>query len=180
MILTGAAIVEAVEQGDVVIDPFDTDHVNPNSYNYRLGPEVYEVHSGTGDEAEAEQVRMEPVDGRLLLRKGHFYLGHTVERMGSSRYVTSLIGRSSVGRLGLFVQLSADLGHCGAVHRWTLELLPALDIYVYPGQIIGQVSFWAALGDAAPYRGWYGRHDRPMPSKLHAHSAQHPEMRDLL
>ena len=84
--------------------------------------------------------------------------------------MTSLIGRSSIGRLGLFVQLSANLGHRGVLHRWTLELLPAMDIYVYPGQVIGQVSFWTAVGEVLPYDGWYGRHDLPMPSKLHRES----------
>jgi dCTP deaminase len=166
MILTGQAITEAVSTGDIVIDPFDTARVNPNSYNYRLGEEIYQVHADPGRDGFRQEL-LEPVDGRVLLRKGQLYLGHTVERIGSGRYVTSLIGRSSVGRLGLFVQLSADLGHQGAVHRWTLELLAALDIYVYPGQIIGQVSFWNTQGTPAPYIGWYGRHNRPMPSKLH-------------
>jgi dCTP deaminase len=167
MILTGAAITEAVERGDIVIEPFDTARVNPNSYNYRLGEEIYSVEPRGG---EVVHRRLKNVDGRYLLRKGKFYLGHTEERIGSRRYVTSLIGRSSIGRLGLFIQLSADLGHRGAIHRWTLELLPAMDIYVYPGQVIGQVSFWSTAGSPAPYVGWYGHHDRPMPSKLHAHA----------
>lgn len=180
MILTGSAISEAVRSGEIVIDPFDDARVNPNSYNYRLGPEIYRVRSGGEDGDGPQQERMEPTDGRFLLRKGRFYLGHTLERIGSTRYVTSLIGRSSVGRLGLFVQLSADLGHCGAVHRWTLELLPALDIYVYPGQIIGQVSFWSITGDVLPYQGWYGRHDRPMPSKLHVDVRDQEKVRGAL
>jgi dCTP deaminase len=179
MILTGHAIAEAVRGGDIVIDPFDEARVNPNSYNYRLGPEIYRVDSGSDPSRDAVQERVETVGGRCLLRKGQLYLGHTVERIGSTRYVTSLIGRSSIGRLGLFVQLSADLGHCGAVHRWTLELLPALDIYVYPGQIIGQVSFWTATGDVLAYRGWYGRHDRPMPSKLHRNDVRQSQIREL-
>ncbi|SCG54010.1 dCTP deaminase [Micromonospora halophytica] len=179
MILTGSAITEAVTRGDIVVDPFDEARVNPNSYNYRLGPEIYRVRSGHEDGGGPQRERLEPTNGRFLLRKGWFYLGHTLERIGSTRYVTSLIGRSSVGRLGLFVQLSADLGHCGAVHRWTLELLPALDIYVYPGQIIGQVSFWSVTGDVLPYQGWYGQHDHPMPSKLHVDVRDQVEIRGL-
>ncbi|MFF5481884.1 deoxycytidine deaminase [Streptomyces sp. NPDC012935] len=180
MILTGSAIREAVRDGDVIIEPFDDSRVNPNSYNYRLGPEIYRVvgEGGALDPSPAARERLEPVDGRFLLRKGEFYLGHTMERIGSTRYVTSLIGRSSIGRLGLFVQLSADLGHCGAVHRWTLELLPAMDIYVYPGQVLGQVSFWAITGHLYAYEGWYGQHDRPMPSKLHAGVAPPSQMRE--
>ncbi|MDT0266103.1 deoxycytidine deaminase [Streptomyces sp. DSM 44915] len=166
MILTGAAITRAVERGEIVIDPFEPAQVNPNSYNYRLGSEIFRVTPREDPRAGVRQEQLEPTGGRYLLRRNQLYLGHTAERIGSTRYVTSLIGRSSIGRLGLFVQLSADLGHRGAVHRWTLELLPVLDIYLYPGQILGQVSFWATTGEALPYRGWYGRHDVPMPSKL--------------
>ncbi len=178
MILTGAAIRDGVECGDIVIDPFDAERVNPNSYNYRLGSEIQSVEVADDPLLGVEHTVLEPDGGRFLLRKGRLYLGHTMERIGSTRYVTSLIGRSSIGRLGLFVQLSADLGHCGAVHRWTLELLPAMDIYVYPGQIIGQVSFWSSVGDVAAYEGWYGQHDRPMPSKLHANTDALPQIRE--
>ncbi|NYE50437.1 dCTP deaminase [Spinactinospora alkalitolerans] len=167
-----------MDRGDIVIDPFLSSHVNPNSYNYRLGPDIHCVQASGDPHSGVLQSRLEPVGGRCLLRKGQLYLGHTLERIGSNRYVTSLIGRSSIGRLGLFVQLSADLGHCGAVHRWTLELLPTIDIYVYPGQIIGQVSFWSAMGDVLAYQGWYGRHDRPMPSKLHTSIEGHAEIRE--
>jgi dCTP deaminase len=163
MILTGSAISDGVRNGDITIDPFDLVHVNPNSYNYRLGMHVYRAKAD-GDGGGLE--RLKPSGGRYLLRKRSLYLGHTFERIGSARYVTSLIGRSSIGRLGLFVQVSANLGHTGVVHRWTLELLPAMDIYVYPGQVIGQVSFWATVGEFLSYTGFYGRHDVPMPSKL--------------
>ncbi|MGW8378034.1 deoxycytidine deaminase [Streptomyces sp. ODS28] len=179
MILTGSAIGQAVQSGDIVIDPFDESRVNPNSYNYRLGSEIHRIDGERRDGPGGSREALTPVDGRFLLRKGEFYLGHTLERIGSTRYVTSLIGRSSIGRLGLFVQLSADLGHLGAVHRWTLELLPAMDIYVYPGQILGQVSFWEVTGDPLAYEGWYGQHDRPAPSKLHADFPSTSQIREL-
>jgi dCTP deaminase len=177
MILTGPAIREAVANGEITIDPFNAEQVNPNSYNYRLGDEIYSVEPNPDGGMDGALRLIEPSGGRVLLRKGRLYLGHTSERLGSTRFVTSLIGRSSIGRLGLFVQLSADLGHCGDVHRWTLELLPTLDIYVYPGQIIGQVSFWSSVGSVSDYRGWYGRHDAPMLSKLHMNLTHHPEIR---
>ena len=174
MILTGSAIVEAVRQGDISIDPFSPANVNPNSYNYRLGEEILRVVA-TPPQLEPPidrhaAVRFEPVskrDGRCLLQKRSLYLGHTLEVIGSKKHITSLIGRSSMGRLGLFVQLSANIGHNGAIHRWTLELFPALDIYVYPGQVIGQVSFWTCEGQVSPYSGWYGQYSRPMPSRFH-------------
>lgn len=176
MILTGSEIAARVSAGEIVIDPFFLGQLNPNSYNYRLGDEVLEVvpqsdgyRSGeTGGQTSVRHIPLEKRAGRYLLQRGHLYLGHTLERVGSSKFVTSLIGRSSIGRLGLFVQLSADLGHCGDIHRWTLELFPTLDIYLYPGQNLGQVSFWTVYGETKLVSGWYGRHDHPMPSKLHS------------
>lgn len=165
MILTGREIARAVANQSIVITPYEPANLNPNSYNYRLGPELYETRQRADGSIKHMQVKVE--DGRVLLRRRRLYLGHTLERIGSKRFVTSLIGRSSIGRLGLFVQLAADLGHQGAVHRWTLELFPAIDIFLYPGQILGQVSFWCTTGANVPYVGLYGNYDRPMPSKLH-------------
>lgn len=170
MILTGNAIVEAVNCGDIVIDPFNVESVNPNSYNYKLGPDIYVVEPLPG--GGGRRVKLRAKDGRILLKKGALHLGHTYEKIGSRKYVTSLIGRSSVGRLGIFVQVSANLGHMGAIHRWTLEIVTALDVYVYPGQTFGQVSFWSCVGQSLPYQGWFGQHDEPMPSKFHQESFQ--------
>ena len=165
MILTGCAIAQAVADQSIIIDPYEPANLNPNSYNYRLGPELYETQHCTDGSVLHVPVKVD--NGRVLLRRRQLYLGHTLERIGSDHFVTSLIGRSSIGRLGLFVQLSADLGHQGAVHRWTLELFPAIDIVLYPGQVLGQVSFWCPAGVNLPYFGLYGNFDRPMPSKLH-------------
>lgn len=165
MILTGSAIRHAIEAGEITFEPFNDGAVNPNSINYRLGPDIQEVVQSGVDETKSIPLPLE--DGRFLLRKGKFYLGHTLEIIGSDKYVTSLIGRSSTGRLGLFVQVSANLGHMGAIHKWTLELVPVIDIYLYPGQLLGQVSFWTSYGDPLPYEGWFGQHNTPMPSKHH-------------
>lgn len=177
MILTGNAIIDAVNSGDIVIDPFDTGSVNPNSYNYKLGPDIYLVEPLPG--GGGRRVQLDMKDGRILLNKGALYLGHTYEKIGSRKYVTSLIGRSSVGRLGIFVQVSANLGHMGAIHRWTLEIVTALDVYVYPGQTFGQVSFWSCVGQSLPYQGWFGQHDEPMLSKIHQDTIQQDNLPEL-
>jgi dCTP deaminase len=166
MILTGSAIAGEVASGHIAIQPFDKRQLNPNSYNYRLGREVLEVCA----EGSRYTHRVMPSEDarRVLLKRGRLYLATTEEQIGSTEYVCSLIGRSSIGRLGLFVQVAANLGHQGSFHRWTLELHPLLDIYVYFGQIIGQVSFWHVSGEAMPYRGAYGHCDEPLPSRCFA------------
>ena len=72
--------------------------------------------------------------------------------------MTSLIGRSSVGRLGLFLQITADLGQLGAKHSWTLELKVVQPLIVYPMMKIGQVSFWVPEGEFSDYDGKYAKY----------------------
>ena len=161
MILTGSEIGRAVRRGDITIDPFDEDQLNPNSYNYRLGPTLIG--------ADGETLRF-PADG-VVLTAGTLVLGATREILGSTRYAMSLIGRSSVGRLGLFLQVSANLGHTGSCHRWTLEMFAAESIRIYPGMQIGQISFWRNYGKAEPYVGKYARKSVPFPSLIRQASA---------
>ncbi|WP_086796939.1 dCTP deaminase [Streptomyces caniscabiei] len=157
MILTGSAIKEAVERGEITFYPFDADMINPNSVNYRLGPQL-KVQTGTVADprtpAQLETIDL-PADG-YVLQPGITYLGATIERIGSHRYVPSLIGRSSLGRLGCFLQVSADLGQLGSVHQWTLEIVVVQPLRVYPGMRTGQVSFWEPSGQVMPYLGTYG------------------------
>jgi dCTP deaminase len=166
VILTGTAIESEVARGRIVISPFESSQVNPNSYNYRLGR--FLRTRTTLLSRSASTYRWQTIslnaDGALLM-PGVLYLGSTYERIGSNYYVPSLIGRSSVGRLGLYLQLSADLGQLGLVHHWTLELSATQPLRVYAGMIIGQVSFWRPRGVRSRYTGRYIDTDLPTPSR---------------
>jgi dCTP deaminase len=162
MILTGSKIKEEVARGTIKISPFSEEQVNPNSYNYRLGPILKIYRSFDGEKSLFEEVLI-PEEG-YVLQPGQMYLGHTKEIIGSSIYAMSLIGRSSMGRYGLFLQISANLGHTTSEHQWTLEMVAALPIRVYPGMIIGQVSFWCNFGAVVEYSGQYGRLNNPQES----------------
>jgi dCTP deaminase len=162
MILTGSAIRQCVEAGQIAIDPFDADLLNPNSYNYHLGRTLKQVTSDPTDPTRpAQTATIELPDEGYVLRPGVVYLGATVETIGGSEYVTSLIGRSSLGRLGMFLQISADLGNLGSAHRWTLEIKVVQPLRVYPHIRIGQVSFWKPVGTRMPYDGHYGHISEP-------------------
>ncbi len=145
MILTGAGIIAEQAQGNIAISDFSLKRVNPNSYNYRLGYllKVPRLLDG-GEQLEFETIEL-PSTG-YVLQGGTMYLGHTLESIGSSKFAMSLIGRSSLGRLGLFLQVSANLGHTTSNHCWTLELVASQAIRLYPGMPIGQVSFWLNQG----------------------------------
>lgn len=164
MILTGSKIIEEVKAGNIFIDPFFEEQVNPNSYNYRLGSSLKVFDGFDGQKSTFKEVKI-PKDG-YVLESGKMYLGHTQEIIGSSKYAMSLIGRSSMGRYGLFLQVSANLGHTTSEHRWTLELVAAKAIRLYPGMKIGQVSFWKNFGDIEKYNGKYGFLNHPQESYI--------------
>lgn len=165
MILTGSKIAQEVSFGRIVIEPFEPALLNPNSYNYRLGCVLKVPAHGLQDASHEVPFRdlVIPDDG-LVLEPNQLYLGHTVERIGSSHFVTSLIGRSSVGRLGLFLQISADLAQLGLIHQWTLELMVVQPLRVYPRMRIGQVSFWRPFGRRTYYEGRYRKTNLPTTS----------------
>jgi dCTP deaminase len=165
MILTGPEITRMRAAGRITIEPYRSDHVNPNSYDYRLGRQlgVPVFHDGLLDFAITEL----PADGYVLKPKT-MYLGHTEEVLGSDTFAMRLVGRSSLGRLGLFLQVSADLGHTGSCHQWTLEIVAAMPFKIYPHMRIGQVSFWQNLGRPRLYRESYAAYNAPTPSRLGA------------
>ena len=159
MILTGPEIFRQVKLGNITIEPFRLEQLNPNSYNYRLGSLIVPLDDQV-DGAPTQGLHI-PQSG-FCLQPRRVYLAHTAEIIGSERFVTCLIGRSSVGRLGLFLQISADLGNLGPAHSWTLELTVVQPLVVYPHMIIGQVSFWRPIGPIELYRGFYTNHSEPV------------------
>ncbi|WP_028590460.1 dCTP deaminase [Paenibacillus massiliensis] len=168
MILTGPEIIKEVMNERLHIKPFLIENVNPNSYNYRLGTSLLEITDQVIDSAERANVKEIHLteQGHTLL-PGKLYLGSTVEEIGSDHYVTQLIGRSSVGRLGLFLQITAQLGHIGSKHCWTLELKCVQPVKVYPYMKIGQVSFWSVEGDkTSSYNGKYHGYNKPHISEV--------------
>lgn len=163
MILTASEIAAQHAKGAVTIEPFSAARLNPCSYTYRLGPELG-VPVIEDDVVTFTTITIPP-EG-YVLQPGRMYLGHTMETLGSSDFAMSLVGRSSLGRLGLFLQVSANLIHIGAKHQITLELVAAMPLRLYAGMDIGEISFWEAAGDRAPYTGGYSAYNAPTVSKL--------------
>ena len=161
MILTGPAIQMAIKKGNVTIDPFNRHALNPNSYNYHLAHSLIVLGPGGNP---VRKVTLSQ-DG-YLMSPGTVYLGSTLELIGSDKYVTLLLGRSSVGRLGLFLNVTADLGHLGSCSHWTLELTAVQPLRIYPGMTIGQVSFWLTdPGSPHRYNGRYHRDSLPVANR---------------
>lgn len=157
MILTGNEIMRQRELGGLAIEPFDVGQLNPVSYNYRLGPVLKTHRSKVIDTHTEHELDMSVIpESGIVLQPGRVYLGTTVEAIGSDKFVPALIGRSSLGRLGMFLQFSADLGQLGSFHCWTLEIKVVQPVRVYAGMCAGQVTFWVPSGNAPVYTGYFG------------------------
>jgi dCTP deaminase len=165
LILTGSEIRKQYEAGRITIAPFRDDLVKVDSYNYRLGPKL-KIYRGEDHEGHPVFEEIAIPDDGFVLPPLQMTLGHTAERIGSSHYAMSLIGRSSMGRLGLFLQVDADLGHTTSSHQWTLELVAVKPLRVYAGMVVGQVTFWVNDGEFEPYSGTYGRCDDPTEARV--------------
>ena len=153
MILSGLKIREEIENGTIEINPYDESRLNPNSYNLRLHNELLVY---TGDVLDVKKPNpyeplIIPPEG-LVLQPGRLYLGRTVEYTRTQKYVPMLEGRSSIGRLGLCVHVTAGFGDIGFAGYWTLEIHAVSPIRVYPEIEICQIYYHTVEGDFVPYR----------------------------
>lgn len=166
MILTGSKIREEISNGRIIIEPFDSNSINPNSYNYTLGSFVKVYKNNCLDSKFKEEVNViEIPDDGLVLEPNKVYLGYTEEIIGSDYYVPVITGRSSTGRLGLFVQITSDLVDIGFKGRLTLQLHATQPVKIYKGMKIGQVMFWKVFGDVKLYDGKYQNSLEPRESE---------------
>lgn len=169
MILTGSEILKNVESKKIVIDPFNMSQLNPNSYNFTLGNKLLVYDNHVLDTKKNNMVReiTIPEDG-LTLSPGIVYLANTKETIGSDYFVPIIRGRSSIGRLGLFVNITADLIDLGSINQITLQLSAVQPVTVYPGLQIGQVTFWQVMGEISErYNGRYKNEKSPSASKMY-------------
>jgi len=153
MILSGKEINKQVENGVIRIDPFNTDQLNPNSYNLRLHSDllVYDSNALDMKEKNTTSPLTIPEDG-LLLEPQKLYLGRTIERTATDKYVPMLEGRSSVGRLGLFIHITAGFGDIGFDGFWTLEIFCVQPIKIYSALEICQIFYHTIDGDYDLYQ----------------------------
>tara|TARA_B100000683_G_scaffold112715_1_gene110908 strand:+ start:1015 stop:1545 length:531 start_codon:yes stop_codon:yes gene_type:complete len=153
MILSGKEIKKQVKEGSIAIDPFTDDQINPNSYNLRLHQDLLTYDNDILDMREKNSASplVIPSEG-LLLEPHKLYLGRTVERTSTDKYVPMLEGRSSVGRLGLFIHITAGFGDIGFDGFWTLEIFCVQPIRIYSGLEICQIFYHTIDGDFDLYR----------------------------
>src|SRR3954470_5424451 len=166
MILSGQSIRERIGR-DIVIDPFDHAQLNPNSYNLTLHDELMVYEELMLDMAKANRVRRIeiPADG-IVLSPHQLYLARTAERTTTHNLVPQIEGRSSIGRLGLFVHVTAGFGDVGFCGYWTLEMFAVQPVKIYPGVPICQIFYHQIAGDITEYASKYQHNSDIQPSLM--------------
>ena len=151
MILTGQEIKRHLGSS-IIIEPFDESQLNPNSVNLRLHDELMIYEELVLDMKKPSRVRRIsiPPEG-VTLAPHQLYLGRTLERTETHDFVPMIEGRSSVGRLGLFVHVTAGFGDVGFCGFWTLEMFAVQPVRIYPGVPICQIYYHTLTGEITEY-----------------------------
>ena len=176
MILSGNEIRQQLGS-NILIDPFDEARLNPNSYNLSLHDELLVYEEVVLDMRKSNRVERIsiPEDG-LVLTPNQLYLGRTVERTETHNLVPMIEGRSSIGRLGLFVHVTAGFGDVGFCGYWTLEMFAVQPVKIYAGVPICQIFFHQIVGDITEYASDKYQHNHDIqPSMLFRELATDPE-----
>lgn len=168
MILSDSKILEEIQNGNIVISPFDRSQLGSNSYDVRLGKwlRVYDRREMEFDfdtmggelvrhidaKKDNPTIDIEIPETGFILMPNQLYLGSTVEYTETHNLVPFLDGKSSTGRLGMSIHATAGKGDAGFCGHWTLEIRVEIPVKIYPNMPIGQLIYFPVLGEVInPY-----------------------------
>jgi dCTP deaminase len=173
MPLSDSAIRNYIDGKGITIQPYRPECVQPNSYDLHLGSKllVYEnIILDAKQEPKVEEIEI-PEHGKVL-EPGVLYLGVTEEYTEAGPYLVPYIdGKSSVGRLGLWVHVTAGGGDAGFHGFWTLELVAVQPVRIYAGMPIAQLRYEYADGEVEKPYGrktskYQNQEGTPVPSRM--------------
>ncbi|MDO5499158.1 MAG: dCTP deaminase [Propionibacteriaceae bacterium] len=183
MLLSDRDIRARVDAGEIRLDPWTPEMVQPASVDVRLDRffRTFENHRYPHidpSEAQSELTRMVEPAGEepFILHPGEFVLGSTLEIVSLSVDIAArLEGKSSLGRLGLLTHSTAGFIDPGFSGHVTLELsnMATLPIKLWPGMKIGQLCFFMLSSPAehpygsSLYGSRYQGQRGPTPSRSH-------------
>jgi dCTP deaminase len=156
----------------LVIDPWNEEQLNPNSYNLRLSKHMmyYPGRLELDVKQEPPQAAIIIPEDGFVLQPGELYLGCTVEYTESIDLVPMINGRSSLARLGISIHQTGGFGDIGFKGHWTLEVTCIKPIRIYAGMEIAQLCWFNPEGPVdMEYNGKYqnSTFDRPVVSRMH-------------
>ena len=151
MILSDKSIKEKLQTGEISIEPFSEEFVQPASYDLHLDINILVFNTEKHDTIDVK-VPMEDLMLKIeiddksgyVIKPGQFILANVTEITGvDSRHVGRLEGKSSLARMGLIIHATAGFLDPGNKLRLTLEIanLSPLPIRIYAGMKIAQLAF---------------------------------------
>ncbi len=148
MILTDKEIKAAIQNKEIVIEPYDNKFLGSNSYDVHLGKNLAIYDSQILDAKKHNTISevIIPEEG-IILHPGILYLGVTEEYTETHNAVPFLEGKSSTGRLGIDIHATAGKGDVGFCNTWTLEISVVQPVRVYAGMPIGQLIYFKIDGE---------------------------------
>lgn len=152
MILTDKQILASIENGEIVVTPFDRNALGTNSYDVHLGKSLatYDNYTLDAKKHNTIQVFEIPEEG-YVIKPGILYLGVTLEYTETHNSVPFLEGKSSIGRLGIDIHATAGKGDVGFCNTWTLEISCVQPVRIYAGMPIGQLIYFKIDGTVDNY-----------------------------
>jgi dCTP deaminase len=150
-VLSDGTIRRLVDEGRIVIEPWDPLMVQPASVDLKLGSSFRVFHNhriqviDLADPPQGLTEKLEISDDEpFVIHPNEFVLGRTEEHVELPDDVVARIeGKSSLGRLGLIVHATAGFVDPGFRGTLTLEItnFNSVPIVLRPGQPIAQLSF---------------------------------------
>ncbi|GGB77262.1 dCTP deaminase [Knoellia flava] len=152
VLLSDRDIRTEIDNGRVVLDPWDPEMIQPSSIDVRLDRyfRLFDNHKYPYIDPSEDQpdltrlVEVEP-DEPFVLHPGEFVLGSIFETVTLPDDVAARVeGKSSLGRLGLLTHATAGFVDPGFSGHVTLELsnVATLPIKLWPGMKVGQLCFF--------------------------------------
>ena len=172
MIVSHETLLKLLDNKEIIIDPLNSGHVQPASIDLTLGNSYLKVNENAIDHItlDTEISYIEFQTSEIVIPAHSFLLAVTKERIKLPNYLTAFVeGRSSVGRMGLFIQNAGwvDPGFEGTI---TLELFNAnpLPIRLYSGRRICQLVFAQMDKETTkPYAGKYQNQSAAVGSRIY-------------
>ncbi|MDH4248857.1 MAG: dCTP deaminase [Deltaproteobacteria bacterium] len=171
MILSDGRLRELLKSGELRVEPLEENSIQPASIDLRLGQHYLKV-----DENDFDTIRLdrpiryvEVTREEIVIPPLSFMLATTMEYIRLPTNVTAFVeGRSSIGRIGLFVQ-NAGWVDPGFEGELTLELFNAnrQPIILQAGRRVCQLVFAQMDRPAeSPYQGKYQGQRKPVGSRI--------------
>ena len=148
MILTDKQILEEIEKGTILVEPFRRSSLGTNSYDVHLGRYLANYRDEVLDARQHNEIDVfEIPEEGIVLQPNQLYLGVTFEYTETHAHVPFLEGKSSTGRLGIDIHATAGKGDVGFCGHWTLEISCKIPVRIYAGMPIGQLIYFPVEGE---------------------------------